>query len=1430
MKTKEKQGYTYLPRLAATFLILSFALLIGILPVGAAQIGETNNFLDENYNMTEEYSALLSAESNLYSSLDTTPGKTVSKSVLSLINAYRKELLDLQSHADADKRLLTKEIKLAYSKGCAAGRLGWIYHYNYPRLSTEGSRELLRGEYENYLAEIDGATDHAVLTARADVIAAEMNATVYSQLINELAAPTDSLASASVIASGLAKIAEIEDKELFAPTLSEVLKETEHALTLQRSRDLLAKQMQDIFSIILPNADHSSDGTVALFTYKLKNAQDIQTMNSALQSALQALLAVSEADIYSFLYRSQLCESIAEATLKASGEERVVDLLPLFADFATLSTKAVTKDEIRAILLGNDASSDPQLLKIEKQFNGDGGLVDLAPKELLALEKARAESARSCFDAYSKTLLELDVVLLPYGYSAFSERAEVCFESFSQKLYALSGYAGFEDGCTSLLSEAEREFGFIICEAKAERFLLDHKAILQKSAESLNESDETALRHALCDYVSLEASVQAALVSQINSIAEKYNAVLSKIIRSKLSDDALYLDLCENICNELSALPRENIAEYYNNCDQVLKKSARLFEIVSAYRAVCSGELYDSFNSSEREELVVICRESASTLVGVDVNDKAMFDSELDDILEDAKVKMGRTNEIVRIRVATRSSENSQIKALAADANAKIKASYDISEMVAIADKTIFKINRLLCVDAIELYSEKEKFAIENMEFLTSDEKNAFIASLNSTQTSLSDDAKLAENVTVLGFIWSTFEEKLAEIHLAADSENLKRSKEEHTRLFENEVEKLTDELRAMVYLTSAKCEEYLNKINQLQASFKSKLTTLQSSDEVNALYQENLEILSSINISASGENLGSYKNILLSELDSYMDLKSNYSDENYNKILDILTGARDLVAASGSIGSCNEVLESTKKKIDAVNDLLDDAKEDAVSKLEALASTYSSQSELYSSAALSAIEQILSEGKRRINAFSEISDLAALKTELEERLTSLRSVKKDYLTTCPSGLSFTANGTEYPLQHDFSTGYWGLLYSKDGLDADALLSLEQLTNYDASSIEKLIRRAAKEQTLKYFGTSLDDVKKQFIEKGTVALSFDITLEGADFPDSPVTLQMLLPSTLKDENILGVAFVAEDGSVEFYGVEQRDLLVSLPLEHFSSYYVVVESTTDLLPLIIILSIIIILELIVFALLIFVRFNRVRKENGNMLPILSACFISPFTTVSAARVTPSGAVGATILLSVAALALGCGIALLVRAELRDSTTKKARAQHQQRKRHTQAPEEQEIPLIKGAEKPLLKARVYTLDAPKKRAESADENYYTESADEEARVLCGVGAAQSDEISEVAPPLSVANDDSRSSKHRRHKCEINLDVIESYFGEGDLVTLDSLKRLNLAPQKADHLKILARGALSKPLIVEAHDFSHAAEEMLKAVGGEAIRIRH
>jgi len=84
------------------------------------------------------------------------------------------------------------------------------------------------------------------------------------------------------------------------------------------------------------------------------------------------------------------------------------------------------------------------------------------------------------------------------------------------------------------------------------------------------------------------------------------------------------------------------------------------------------------------------------------------------------------------------------------------------------------------------------------------------------------------------------------------------------------------------------------------------------------------------------------------------------------------------------------------------------------------------------------------------------------------------------------------------------------------------------------------------------------------------------------------------------------------------------------------------------------------------------------------------------------------------------------------------------------------------------------------------------------------------------------------DENQSVYKKMPCEIiNIDTISENFEAGDLVNVSTLLEKKLVPSKTQHVKILARGTLDKPLTVEANQFSADAIKMIVLVGGTAIR---
>lgn len=1448
MKSKELKGY--IDFLHLVFFCLTICLIFSSLTliVTAASETQKSEIIVENYNISEQYSLMLSEEINYYSEHDTTEQKTVSKNVLNVINVYRKELLDLQSHPDVSSRLLTKEAETIYTKGYVAGKVSWIYYYNLPSLKSAESISAAKSTYENFIAQINESIGSGAIDPSGDPFCATLNTVMYTRMTKELEIEGELISAKSVISSGCDQLALLDSPDLFGKEHLAVYEATVKELQLQRAKDFLSAELEDIFNIMYPESDFSSHSAVSRFTYQMRNALTVQEANTALGTALDGLLSTAESKKYSFLFTSTLKESIAQTIASCAKENSPADVLQLFSTYPIESARAAAKDEISDALYVGASVGDAELKRLEELFNSSGGILDTAGSiAQIKSEIVRARYLKRCYDELCGTNEEIEIVLQPYDPPRFLERTRAAYTTAAESIFKLNAVSSLESSCQSTLAGLTATLKDILIESKAERFLLDHKEIISKASNLLTTEDELALRHALTDYTKLEENVRPALTSQINSIAKKYNTVLSQAIRAKMPNDALYLDICEIFCTELKELPKINIDVFYNNCDLVLQKADALHRLISEYRALAGTELYQSYTASERESLVLICRERAEEFCKLDVADKALFEEDLASLLSDAAIDLARTHETVRIRVAARGSENTQVKSLIAEANAKIKASYDKAEMASIADKAIFKIDRFLTSDAIDSEAEKQKYTIESMKFLTADEKSIYKSHLSTLQADSKNDAMLSENITVLEFIWNSFSETASKIFGDAEGADLVRSRDAHLEMLKKECDSFISDIRSMVYLTAAQSDDFLNKNANLQAVFKTDIVSAQRSAQIEELYSKSLDTLHSLALSASNANLSNYKGELTVQIESYKNAKEKYSVENYNKVSEIISAFESDLSVAGSISACDELLKNAISRIELVNDLLDDAKQNAIKELEERVARYKKSAALYSSFAITSIDKTFSDAKREIDSYSTLSDVDAVNAALKKYLDRLSSIKRDYVSSSDDGLGFLAQGAIYPLQYDFTKGYWGLVYLPDRLPPDVSLSILPSQSVNNSDVEKLIKNAIKDQAVKFYGTAPTESKLRLIRNSSVKLGVDISLSDGFSPSDPFTLQMLLPSDLNDENILGVVFVTEDGGIEFYDVEQRDLLISLTLNHLSQYYIVAEKTADLEWLIILLTVLIIVELAVFAAIVILRYRRKRKEN-NMFPLISSCFINPASVSSLTRIKPEGAVSTAVLLSVAVLALGCAIALFTRAELRErNQTTRDPADDAPRKEDKKTSDKGAAGArLSGIHKPLLRAKTFEIEAPKEKDESTsdDEIYYTpeaaESSQSESRdVLCAVAVESADAAETSQNGISYDDIEQIYADEELepytcfgkacHKTEINLDVIAQKFSDGDLVTLDALKRKHLVPKKTDYVKILARGALSKPLIIEAHDFSRAAEEMLIAVGGEAIRIR-
>ena len=72
-------------------------------------------------------------------------------------------------------------------------------------------------------------------------------------------------------------------------------------------------------------------------------------------------------------------------------------------------------------------------------------------------------------------------------------------------------------------------------------------------------------------------------------------------------------------------------------------------------------------------------------------------------------------------------------------------------------------------------------------------------------------------------------------------------------------------------------------------------------------------------------------------------------------------------------------------------------------------------------------------------------------------------------------------------------------------------------------------------------------------------------------------------------------------------------------------------------------------------------------------------------------------------------------------------------------------------------------------------------------------------------------------------RVHTYPINVAMLEKLFDAGATVDIEALRDKGILPKKAEVIKILGEGDLTKKLTVRAHRFSAIARQKVEAVGG-------
>lgn len=1484
INNRKRAKISAIPKVLA-LLCITLLISAGILPISAA-----NPISDANYAKSKAVRDELDAEMEAYLNLDTTDGKYVSHRTNSLIGEYSKQAIDLYSTPASQTEDLTEEFDLLLAKGKLAGKIGWIAHFHTnatPNATVLAKLSELRMKLDAKISSedlLDGSDF-------SNTVCIEMNRAVFREKLHAQAREDDGKMTAAIFENGVSKIELCSYAGIDGAEFLSLYNETMRVVTLQRTRDGAARELEAVYSILKGNGSFSDDPYVKEFfaavdgNIHVDESLSVKDINNALISAAKKLAdeAVPEGSRYVFAYRELLKSKFDMDAAQASAIGTFAPISQNLKTFETDLYRAQTKDKVASLILANETNTD--LLGLISEYTDNGGILDrCTAKSAMDAEYVRAGVRVSWYREYAacKQAIE-DILYLPakdISDKLVTKAKEIIYLSTDNEIKEVDVLSENRDELfQSIVKKGRLSLDDLLCEAKAERFRIDHKEILEDAF--IDESDRVRLEEAMSKYdhiMKTDELTAKKLTAEKRSLNEKYKTLIKAGITARANgkDAASLVSALESLSGDLAPYALKTLA------DEFILRADSLGTLQKMYESFTKdSQAYPSYDSDSKAAFEQIYRSSADAIIASKADELSLSDV-LAKINADSERSFERQDAIAKIRLAAKGSSLSDVKATLEAAIKAINEEVSISEIRLIRDGAIFRIGCQIKAETMRGLINSLKTEIDGLRALDSVSKTELKGEAD-LLFSLCNSAASASDTTALDNIVKDFENKLSALKEKAENASLtegKRQAIEEVKRKITDIKNTIDGYSFINYVTAGTSAEMLTRLYAIEKSFeKNALDSSTGWKELDTLKASALNDAEKVMTDASSAELNGARTAAKDTVNASLLSPDHYSTENQAKIEEIvLTGFEKLDAAQ-SVEEIASIRDAILSETEDVSDLLDEAKAEAFNKLNSLYAALSKYKDCYSAEVWEQIEQLYRSATDEISQISAFEDREKATALADECCALMKEKRKDKVN---SEALDAITGGSYPSGYDTSlNGFAASLTSKGQILSDATFSVFPISDTNAA---RLINKAVKEKKVFLADGSLAQKTILNSLRGcNILTGLDIRYSNADGTGGPYSVSLILPDGMNVTGLVGIVYIRTDGSIEYFKHSLNGKELSFDIPHLSSFYIVSEKTVDLSPVIIMLSIIFLFEAALIALLLLRRKNKVRER-------VLASYI-PFLPISAlVNITPKGALPAIIILGILVLGAGGLLLRLVSDELKRS--KKPQAEKQTEKQtddgfnsSNELPASKEkrrvlkerspIPALTRPEKSNAEHSQITapsekgsVSSDKKKNEKVNESnsksqdnelFKSDDLEKEDKL------AQNSEATDELPLSSILKDTSPllvldtvsveeandlmsdeeaqaslfeassdilpySSRYASHgkKHEVNIDMISSAFKPNETVSLDSLKEKGLVPKNARAVKILARGTLDKPLTVIAQDFSTAAVKMITLTGGHAVVV--
>jgi len=111
---------------------------------------------------------------------------------------------------------------------------------------------------------------------------------------------------------------------------------------------------------------------------------------------------------------------------------------------------------------------------------------------------------------------------------------------------------------------------------------------------------------------------------------------------------------------------------------------------------------------------------------------------------------------------------------------------------------------------------------------------------------------------------------------------------------------------------------------------------------------------------------------------------------------------------------------------------------------------------------------------------------------------------------------------------------------------------------------------------------------------------------------------------------------------------------------------------------------------------------------------------------------------------------------------------------------------------------------------------------------AKHRASISASEAHNVLDDDSAAVLIQDLRKGSQVKTKKAVVNIDTLSQKFNAGDVVNVESLVEKGIVPKNTTFVKVLARGYIDKPLIVELQDYSLDAVKMIVLTDGQAHKV--